>query len=723
MAEDSTTINENGDVQLQHAYVMRSQIADVVTTNKDKWKQTPKRAEDMRELLNGDKLAPIPDGFKIAGADNFRVDAPAKYLTTYHQRNTLAKDVPRVKRWHRGESDKRKLESTRIEQIVQAVMDDRYKFEDSVDILLIESVCLSISMPNTASMSQVPSIYDRDGKTIKERYQRNAQGKERPTDKKSDEYKTWRLSKKAAAKAHAEDKRYAQSRNIPLDNELIGPTGFIPVFGPGLVLDAAVVERYWTQNDLIKRKLVWDGMQAQMSPDGTASDSTSIASTSGGRIKVTELHAVDYQEDEDGEIGCHSYIAYMVDGGEGKGRVPLKKRGKNGEEVDAIICLRCDYGLKQPHFVLEWGQQWAHPEYDKRGMPFPLPFAQSWLAIDAILTGATVWAWWRGFPTLIEQPSANTPPEIDIHTDSPDDDDDDILEIAPMSIIRAKGNVTELGTQGPNNIVMQLVSYMDGANEQQGPPGSAFGGDAASGFAASLSRSYADDAMSDIRKSTLKLYKRTASVMFELLCGIAEKFGGSVPIERLTPVPLGSRSKDGGRKREILDVTPDLAGEIFDIDADWPPRPDLARGQQLAEWSERGLVLRSEFREQVMGDEHPEIFEARLLKQQMQDSPENRMKVWEIVAQLEGNEAERQRIMALASGQGEQGTDGVVRPAAVPGAPPTGDPGALTGGGGMPMIADAALGGAIGGPTGAATRAAAAGGTVPADIQMGPVVG
>lgn len=715
-------MNERGDLFLQDKYVLRSQFESLISTNEPRWRQTPERAEASRQLVNGEIKAPIPDGFKIAGADQFRADAPQKYLVPYHQRNVLAKDPPRVKRWRRGDSDALKLESTRIEQRMQAVMDDRFKFRDAVDILLMEGVCLSITLPSTASMSQVPSIYEKDGKTIKARYQRNKKGEPKPEGKQEDG-ETWRLSKAASAKVHKADVRHAQSLRIPLDNELLGPTAFIPVFGPGLVLDAAIVERYWTRNDLIKRDIVWGG-SGQLSPDGPASDrGNSLANVGGDRIKVTELHAVDEQED-----GAHPYVAYLAEGKDGK-RTPLRKRTANGEEVDALICLRCEYGLTQPHFVLEWGQHWAHPNYDKKAMPFPLPFAQSWQNIDAILTGCTTWAWWRGFPTLIEQPNANTPPEIDIHTDSPDDDDDDILEIAPMSIIRAKGTVTELGTQGPSQVINWLVSWLAGANEEQGPPGAAFGGDASSGFQASLSKAYAEDAMEDIRAGSISLFKRTASVMAELLCGIADKFGGSVPIQRITPVPLGTRSKDGSRKREILDITPDMFGDLYDLDADFPPQPNLAKGQQWAEWVQTGLVLLEEFREEIIGDEHPEIFVARRLKQRIQDSPEYMQKIMEIVAQLEGNEAERQRIMALASGQGEMGTDGVVRPAVAPGQPPgmlppgpppMGDPGMLTGAGGLPSIGGAALGGAVGGPIGAATQAAQAGGVVPNNVQLGP---
>jgi hypothetical protein len=147
-------INERGDLFLQDRYVLRSQVASLISTNQPRWQQTPDRAETSRQLVNGEIKAPIPDGFKIAGADQFRADSPHKYLVPYHQRNTLAKDPPRVKRWRRGDSDDLKLESTKIEQRMQAVMDDRFRFRDAVDILLMEGVCLSISLPSTARPSR-----------------------------------------------------------------------------------------------------------------------------------------------------------------------------------------------------------------------------------------------------------------------------------------------------------------------------------------------------------------------------------------------------------------------------------------------------------------------------------------------------------------------------------------------------------------------------------------
>ena len=173
---------------------------------------------------------------------------------------------------------------------------------------------------------------------------------------------------------------------------------------------------------------------------------------------------------------------------------------------------------------------------------------------------------------------------------------------APLGIIRAKGTVVELGSQGPSAVINWLVTWLAGANEDQGPPGAAFGGDASSGFQAALSRAYAEDAMEDIRKGSINLFKRTASIMFELLCGIAEKFGGSVPIQRITPVPLGSRSKDGSRKREILDITPDLFGDMFDMDAEFPPQPSQPVGRAVEDDVGVGDQIR------LGADDLPEVF-------------------------------------------------------------------------------------------------------------------
>lgn len=709
-------MNENGVVYVEPKYVLRSQVSEIVTTHGGKWKQTPQRAENSRALTNGDIQAPIPKNFKIAGADQFRVDAPHKYMVPYYQRAQASSNPPRVKRWPWSEAQDDKLESTKIEQILQSVMDDRYKFRDSVDILLMESVCISVNTAATDSLSRTPSLWETDQKTIKPRYARNKDGKPRP-DKKDPEYTAWRVSKKASKKLNDADVRDTLSKRIPSDNQLLGPTEFIPVFGPGLVLDAVVIERNWTVTEIMRRELVIDGLTGQMSPDGSAQNGVSSGMTNAGGkpVKVTELHAVDYQAD-----GPHPYIAYMAD--VGNGRTPIRRRDRaTGETVDYIVDLREKYGLTQFHVALAWGQNWAHPDYDKKGMPFPLPFAQSWLAIDAILTGATVWSWWRGFPTLIEQPSANTPPEIETITDSPDDDDDDILE--PLTIIRAKGNIVELGTQGPAQVIQWLVTFLVGANREQAP-NDGVTGDASSGFQASLQMAYSEKAMADVRDGSIALYKQTTSIQAEILAGIAERYctDKKLPIQRITPVPLGSRTKDGSRRREILDLTPAMFGEKFDFDAEFPPVPNLAKGSQWAEWVQLGLVLLEEFRTEIIGDEHPEVFIARRLKQRIMDSPQYMDKIVQIIAQLEGGEQERQQMTALASGQGERGTDGVVRPAVLGQMLPSGLPGnppAPTGAGGPPDPGQMALAGIVGGPVGAATKAAAAGGAVPQNVQLG----
>src|SRR6266702_3715396 len=111
---------------------------------------------------------------------------------------------------------------------MQSVMDEKYSYRDSVDILLNESVCISITIPDVSAYEKTPALYETGTSKVKTRYARNAQGKtkdEAPQD--------WRVSGRASKKEHQRDMREYLSRKIPLcPVDLLGPTSFIPVFGP-----------------------------------------------------------------------------------------------------------------------------------------------------------------------------------------------------------------------------------------------------------------------------------------------------------------------------------------------------------------------------------------------------------------------------------------------------------------------------------------------------------
>ena len=706
--------------KLTPRYVLRDHIATLDATHAPRWQQTQDRATEALALLNGDKKAPIASGFAEIGVDveAFRVDLPDKYLVAYHQKNLIAKDKPRVKRWARGDSIPAKTEATKIEQIMQAAMDDKqrgYPWHDSVDVILNQGVALSITLPHTADMRQDFSLYeyDRDGtptKQIKPRYERDKDGKSR-----EEAGEGFRVSPKASAKARDEEQRDYRARRIPVTMQVLGPTEFIPVFGPGLVLDAVLVKRKWTLTEIMKARWVWDGMEEHLSPDGTEGSGS-------GQIDVYELYALEWMDD-----GAHPYVAYAVEGKK------TATKNEDGLLADAVIDLRETCGLERLPCILKWGPHWANPNPDKRAMPFVLPFAQSWLAIDAILTGATVSMWWSGFPTLIEETIPGAVPDYSVEDDQPDD-----VEIAPLSVIRpAAGTKLVPLKMDVSQDVYRVVEILRSSNQDQGPPDAASGGGGQSGFQASLARAFADDAMEDTKRGVLELFAETASIAFEILTGLAERYG-AIPIQRITPVTLTDKRGDGP-KRQVMDLTADLAGGLYDLDADFPPQPNLAKGQQWAEWSQIGLVLREEFRSEIIGDPNPEVFEAKLLAQRIRDLPGNQAQIAALAAQLTGDDDERQRMLALAKQEATQAGDGTVFPNSVmtppqmaggdpnalpPGAPAMpGGPGQLgaaqiTGSGGGPNIAASALGGAVGGVSGAVTRAAAAGGAIPPQLAM-----
>src|SRR5689334_17094873 len=157
-------VQDDSQTKLSRKYVLRSYVRQLEAQHGRLWKQTPDRAQTVRDLLNGDLLAPIAENFLAGGIDanQFRVDLPHKYLVAYHARNALTRDTPRLVRLPRGDAIAAKAESTKLVQIIQAVMDDRFNFRDAGDIILNEAVALSIVLHDTAAMDQTPSIYTTD---------------------------------------------------------------------------------------------------------------------------------------------------------------------------------------------------------------------------------------------------------------------------------------------------------------------------------------------------------------------------------------------------------------------------------------------------------------------------------------------------------------------------------------------------------------------------------
>lgn len=716
-------------------YVLRSHLESLETTHGQRWEQTPARSVASRQLLNGEMRAPMASAFAKLGVDveAFRVDLAHKYVVPYHQKNLVAKDKPNLVRWARGDSIAARSEATAIEQLMVAVMDETYDWPESVDVVQNDGVALAISLPDTAAMGQDYSLYDYDQKGkrkgIKTRYQRDKQGRspaEHDADRKAGKAprdEAYRPDKKASDKARKAERRDDQARHIPVSGEILPPTAFIPVFGPGLALDAVLVKRQWTITEILRRRWIWEGSDRyHLSPDGpalTGSGQNQLANVSsgggGGQVEVTELYAVDYQDDDEGRPQCHPYVAYFVEG-------KATREIRDGNLVDAIVDLYETCGLSRLPCVLKWGSKWAHPDPDKRSMPFPIPFAQSWRAADAILTGATVALWWGGFPTLIEEWVPGQIPDYGVQDDTPDDD---VVELAPMSIVRPRTGTKLVPLKlDVSSDAYRITDILLGSNEKAGPPDAASGGGGESGFQASLARAFSEDALVDIKNGCLELYAETASLRFEILTGLAKEHG-PIPIQKIAKVPLGAK-RDARPTREVLDLTADLAGGLYDLTAEYPASPNLARSQQLAEWAsmENPLVLIEEFRKEAMNDENPEVFLARRLRQRMLDSPEMLAKLFALVAQLSGDEDEQERLRALTQQSAGQAQDGAVFPQAmaqgldqmVPAQPV---PVPLTGAGGMPNPAQSALAGALGGPIAAANQASAAGGVVPPALPLG----
>lgn len=634
--------------------VEHSQIKELLALHDPRWQQTPQRAAEARDFLNGDMPTPLPAAFEEAmrgnqAAGSFRVDLPQRTTVAMRILQMLARDMPRVMRTAVGRSIEAESISTKIEQGLNAVAARKYPWRDSVDKLLIDSCALLTVIPDASDWIKFPSYFEGDEDTesgrklARSQWRRDAEGK--PT-------KSTRYHRKKSAAEY--DKRLAawKSNNLPLRFQLYGPESFVPIFNQDYEIDAVITQRQFTVTELFKRSFIWAEDDGMMSPDGGSSQW--MANTSAGKTRTLyELWAVDWRED-----GAHPFVAYSIDG------YAAYKQSADGQMKPAVVDFREEWGMERLPVVFRHGLHWAHADPDKRGIPFTLPYMQSWRNVNAMATGVVVHSWWRGFPTLIEEPGPINMaiPEASLEGDSPDK-----VDIKPLSIVRVNGPVKELGTQGVSGDVYKLIQLMLGSNDDESPD--AKSGSGASGFAMSVDRQFSQESLDDVAKASKELFEAGMSFAFEILTAIADRHG-TVPIPFNFPVPI-AQGRPQSTSRAILDFSAEWAGGVYDVEAEMPPRPNLALGQQWAQWTKDGLVLRREFREKIIGDPSPEEFEAELLSQKARDLPEGIAGVLALAAQIQGNEEEYAKWSARASGKAMQASNGQTIPTSMAqGVPP-----------------------------------------------------
>ena len=698
-----------------------------------RWNRTRLRADEARRLLAGEMKAPLPSTFETVikgGGESCRADLADKYTQTQSALNLMISKVPEIKRHTVGHGERAQTVSTRIEQFDNEALNQLFPDEEVCDHLLIESACALVVAPSPAHWEIVPDFFEtldgdaydaldddarasyraeqKDDDEVAEQeagdsdstraarrfakqnrrrrytkldargnpipaedFQRDRDGRDAhdPHYQEPDERgkpRRFRYDMRQSATHFDAVKEDLIASNPPLSMRAIPIGECAPIFGPGMKLEGMLIRSKYFKSELIRRDFLWTKAGEMLSP---APDD--------GQVELIEWWALNHKG--------RPYVAYHV-----RGMDHTWRMGSDGLQP-AVIDLYAECGLTRLPVAFEWGLSWKTRSLDMRSMPFTLPYMKTWLNIDAMLTGITVHTWWRGFPTLIEEPSEHG--EVDVEGD---DDDDDALTLQPMMVHRAKGRVTEIGTQGVARDAYQVMAFMLSSNERNSPSPGAMGGEAASGIDRTLSRAYLEDAQTVVLEARKRLRIFAAEIVNEFCTWFGKKYR-PVSIYADTTTPAYQDKADASPTKAILTLDPWLCGGNFKVDAVYKTEPgeNPVKSQLFAEWQQKGLILDEEWREWGIGDPNPEVFLARKLAQQFRESPLGQARLMQLAARLAGDKQMADLLDLQALGDMAQGGVGEALPMAAQQG--LAGPGQMTGVNPIGNPASSAIAGAVGG--------------------------
>ena len=685
---------------------------------------TRDRALEERRFLLGEDQAPLAENFKLAGADHFRASIPHSITVPQRVRQKVISRRPElsIPLGPKGLGITAQRLTTRVEQPLNSILTDRkagFRWEDAADITLLEGFCASITVVDPADWQKHPSAWDGDGKDKrwKKKYRLDRQGR----DEEDDGYEQ---DDARARKRYEDDLDWHRARNVPIRHKAVSILNCAPIFGPDLSTEGLIVDEEYSLSRL--RRMYHFGESGLATPTGGSSESTSLANTHGGSGRA--MHLISYWAYDDDGI---PYVSYCVQGANGEYQETRWKGGDKDGEI-ACINLKERFGLDRLPVSWRWGLGWNTANPDHRSLPFTRPFRPGWKTVNSMLTGVAVWVWWRGFPTLIEEVDPNAPPEAEIEGDSPPEPQ----VIMPMQVLRVRGTIKEIMTQGPDAAVFKAIDIHLGANESESPGKS---NKDQSGFSQSMAEGFEEMALTTVRQSLAELYEDHGSFVLEAGKRMPEmpKEKGSpgfapIMVFRSTDVPTSDAAGDDSRN-EPMELDPDLIDETFTTVAKYRKEMSIPERQQSMESVERRLKTRRQHLEDD-GNLSPETTELELIAEDQRALPEYQQYLLKLVAELQGAEeleeiakGQQEGIMndtGMPTGAGAGGMDPAMLPPGMMAPPPQGalmpgvpQDGSVTGMGGGSMGTQA-LAGTMGGATmaGPMNNVTAAGGVLPPDL-------
>lgn len=697
---------------LNEQNITAAKIKELWTTHWPRFAPMRQRITTVRDSLRGVPQFELPTDFDVPGREKLIVKFPSKITVPLQVVNLLEETRPRLKRYSVSPTIRAQTVASDVETWINAVCDLTIPWRKLVEKLFLEGCCAVGAVPMPAHWRQAPTFLDsldeknykrlpaskqrdytrddetdgytrvdKDGEPLpKKRYFRDARN--RPDD---DEWyrepgRKFRENRKATRKAWEDERRHWLARRLPFVVRVESAMDCVPFFGEEDELIGLLVRTSFTSEDLIYQDLIWDKSSAVI-----RDESEETVEPKGDTLYEWWFY-------NEAQEPCVAYSVNLSD----------TKRQRDGQDVDAVINLRDEYGLSRLPWQWSWGLRLDTGSVVERAIPYNWPVLPVLTSMEALATSVLIHTYsqaFGGWAVDVNAELATRNPDIVMDGNKPRK-----FKFNPLTITMLPGRPIPLVHPGVGGNASELMSMFRAESQAMAPSAAVFGGSGAtSGHDRALSRQYLETAMDQARDGALKAYEFLGEVLLEEACGLIEQLedGDSIPVYENTPIQQlnksGARAADPKtvKYRNIIELKPDWVGPIYDLEAYYPKSvaENLPQLEQLANHYQGGMVTWREYREKGHGDESPEQTLIEVWIDQYLRTDAGRAEISKLAEQmLKGDfDAEKQALIE----QGQLLPDGTPVDMLAEGAPPPvmgGEPGPPSPGGAPPMAPEVAGG-------------------------------
>lgn len=641
--------------------------------------RTPQLITEARRAMNGQSVRVSAPEWDVDDLNAFRTGGPDAWERPRKTAKRLSYKKSRVKRPVARLGPTAQKESTRIEQWVNAALDQTFPDYPVTELSLNEGPTLMICHPTLIGFEQVDTLYDefeQDAEHISEsdfaaipddqksEYARASAPSDEPRYKRiRQKYRRTSSGERAKETEPADlkqtTKEYEQTiedmlaRRFPIAIRLVSRLDFVPLDpswgGKYSSCDGALIRTLYRRSRL-KASYRWEGCDELVEPTG--------ADGRDGEFFLYELWAYDSEQ--------RPYCAYQVG-----------TQKTSWADDDSIAVIRLDEafpGLTELPISFEYGDYVASSDPDMRSLPFAIPFIDNWRQRDSIMNTMAVSVAKYGYPSFVQE---MTPDSLAV-LDQLGGDVDLEFQVAPNTVKPVVGKIVPLTPAGAGPNVGEMLSALNEMNERELPQPGAFGGE---GPTSGLDRSIQGRDLEIIHGPVIESVRRHKEKMGRYMLMIGSAIGQACgkPIEiyaiGTAPTPSGTT-----QTQNRISLPPDICDDNWDVVAQFEVRPgeNLAQSSLFLEALAQGAILMREYREWALGDENPEQFVYEKIVQDFLTSPTGQADIIQGMAAYLG-EQRITEMMQLAQGGRITSPQGGVSTAAMgtlvpPGGAPPGPP-------------------------------------------------